>query len=512
MTADKKESNDMETQLTMERRIIKEIEKLKHFVEQADDSIEEQDYTQMESLNDRASKIYDGIIQLIADTEEMRIEQGHNSRDIRAWKREMKDNYTPLLKEKAKLVTALDNQHKNVEERELRRRFEEERRMYEYKLEAELRITKEKLELERATQTQAKLPKLNITPFNGTATDWVRFENMFITQVHSKPITAEEKFGYLLEMVNSKVREHISNLKPGELGYQTAWKRLEKEYGQTRVVVNAHVDAILNLQIIKGKNYHRIAEFYATLSRNYDALHTLGEGDILKGFVMTTLSKIPHVKPELVQADDEWEQWSMAVLIESLQKWLKRNKTEESPSNSTDTTRKEKTWFTQKVSNKPQVPVCIFCEGSHWGDSCPVFDTLEKRRKHFADNQLCFNCSRPGHKGNRCRSTRSCYRCNHRHHTSLCDKDAAGSSVLSGFTPSKEEEVSLPPIIPVRIQGLVLWAYLDTGSGKNFISKDAINKLKLNPLKHQSRQIITINGVKTTSMPVYESFIHSLDG
>lgn len=66
-----------------------------------------------------------------------------------------------------------------------------------------MEITHKKLELERnARSTTAKLPKLKITSFKGTPTDWVRFSNMFITQVHNKPISTEEKFGYLLEMVS----------------------------------------------------------------------------------------------------------------------------------------------------------------------------------------------------------------------------------------------------------------------------------------------------------------------
>ena len=86
--------------------------------------------------------------------------------------------------------------------------------MLEEKLQAELRMTDKKLEMEKAARsTLAKLPKLKITQFNGTTADWVRFENIFITQVDSKPISDEEKFGYLLEMVHvsGKVRDKISN-------------------------------------------------------------------------------------------------------------------------------------------------------------------------------------------------------------------------------------------------------------------------------------------------------------
>ena len=127
----------------------------------------------------------------------------------------------------------------------------------------------------------AKLPKLRITPFKGTPTDWVRFKNMFVTQVHNKPISVEEKFGYLLEMVSPAVRGKIGNLKPGGIGYKTAWERLKTEYGQNKLVVSAHVQEIVNLPSVKGSHFLRIQEFYENLSRNYDALVTMGEADML---------------------------------------------------------------------------------------------------------------------------------------------------------------------------------------------------------------------------------------
>ena len=95
-------------------------------------------------------------------------------------------------------------------------------------------------------QDQAKLPKLQITQFNGTTVDWVRSENMFITQVDKKQISDEVKLGYLLEMVCPQVRTRIANLKPGNLGYKTAWEKLCRECGQTQMVVNAHVSEIIN--------------------------------------------------------------------------------------------------------------------------------------------------------------------------------------------------------------------------------------------------------------------------
>ena len=185
---------------------------------------------------------------------------------------------------------------------------------------------------------------------------------MFVTQVHSRPISDEEKFGYLLQMVVPKVREQISNLKPGPLGYKTAWERLQKEYGQTKLVVNAHMDEIINLTPVKGNSYDKVRDFYERLSKNYDALQTLGEADMLKGFVMTTIRKLPQVKPDLVRVDDNWEEWSMEELIGNLQKWLKRNKTDDSSTDSGESRRKERHWYTKgkgESGDDPKPPSCL---------------------------------------------------------------------------------------------------------------------------------------------------------
>ena len=126
------------------------------------------------------------------------------------------------------------------------KRYRLEKEMWEDRYKAELTMVEKKLKAEKIShQDQAKLPKLQITQLNGTAADWVRFENMFITQVDKKQISDEVKFGYLLEMVCPHVRTRIANLKPDSLGYKTAWERLCREYGQTQMVVNAHVSEII---------------------------------------------------------------------------------------------------------------------------------------------------------------------------------------------------------------------------------------------------------------------------
>jgi len=56
-------------------------------------------------------------------------------------------------------------------------------------------------------------------------------------------------------MICPKVQDKSSNLRPGPVGYKTAWETLAKEYGRIQTVVNAHVNEIIILPVIRGPSY-----------------------------------------------------------------------------------------------------------------------------------------------------------------------------------------------------------------------------------------------------------------
>ena len=229
---------------------------------------------------------------------------------------------------------------------------------------------------------------------------------------------------------------------------------------------------------------------------------------MLKGFVLSTLNKLPNIKSDLVRTDNEWESWGMKDLLDNLQQWLKRNKMTAETSKPSDSPRKERQWWTQKGEKKSKERKCLFCAENHWSDNCPSQDTKEKRKAFFVACKLCFNCGFPGHRASDCKS-RGCHTCQGRHHTSLCDRRKNLDLVLHAYTDNKK---ALPSIIPVKIQEETLWAYLDTGSGRNFISSNAMEKLNMVPTRHEVRQIVTLNGSKEQTLPVYNVEIHSING
>ena len=67
------------------------------------------------------------------------------------------------------------------------------------------------------------------------------------------------------------------------------------------------------------------------MSRKYDALLAMGGADMLRGFVVSTLNKIPKVTPYFVETDKKWKNWDMEALIDKLWQWLKRHKVDDAP-------------------------------------------------------------------------------------------------------------------------------------------------------------------------------------
>ena len=304
-----------------------------------------------------------------------------------------------------------------------------------------------------------------------------------------------------MELIDPKIRDRSANLKPGELGYQTAWDRLKAEYGQTKVVIAANFDQIINLPTVRGTGYNKVYDFYESLSKSFDALHTLGEGSMLKGLVIPMVNKLPNIKADLVRTDEKWEEWGMENLIKALQKWLKRNQPE--AGKETGEKRRERHMFSQKGRGlKPTgIPTAYLSAKNHTGKTHVQCITL---LRSAVDSFLSTAYASIVHgqdtekidaAGGAC-----CYKCKSRHHTSLCNRESGNemqnhNKLLNGFSPSKEEK-SLPAIIPMKIQGVTFWAYLDTGSGRNFVFKEAINKLRLKPKRHDRRHILTVDGTK----------------
>ena len=175
--SDSEEPSDEEQRLIKE--IDKEIDKVKYFMEEIDELIEIQDYSEMEIVNKRAVKIIAKLSDLISQTEELKIERGLSPRTVRQWRKDIKSKYAASVSENERLRKCLDDREEEItrQKEDLKReqQLEDERRLYvlrEKQQEHERELWREKLEAELLVSSPTKLRGYTLRDSRNLDSQW----------------------------------------------------------------------------------------------------------------------------------------------------------------------------------------------------------------------------------------------------------------------------------------------------------------------------------------------------
>eukprot|EP00794_Sanderia_malayensis_P018541 gene18541-biopygen15622 len=262
-----------------------------------------------------------------------------------------------------------------------------------------LDLERKKLELSEKKRMQTKLPDLQITKFQGTHLDWVRFWNIFQTQIDSAPMSETAKLSYLKELVTPKVRITIDKLPVTSEGYAKAKEILEQRYGDPAEVTNAHIQQIIALPVIHGGPRAKIHEFYDQLQCNVQALDTMGQLGTVSGNVRMTLDKLEGIRADITRADNKWKEWSFQDLLEALHQWIDRNPMQPGERDVRTQPRDQRRDRTFAASEQIKPRACVYCnKQEHKSINCEAVPTLEERRKILSSKRLCFNCTGEKHR------------------------------------------------------------------------------------------------------------------
>ena len=200
---------------------------------------------------------------------------------------------------------------------------------------------------------------MEITKFNGTHLDWTRFWNQFSVEIDSSRLASVTKLSYLKEFVEPKVRSIIDGLPFNSEGYNRAKSILEGKYGKPSEVANAHIQSITNLPYIGNADTYKIHRFYEKLQRNINTLDTMGKLKGIKGYVRFTLDKLGGIRADLVQMDDNWQNWDFSAFIEALRKWTERNPITVTADRNKEHLKKDR--MLQTLQKQWKTNACIYC-------------------------------------------------------------------------------------------------------------------------------------------------------
>lgn len=471
----------------------------------------------------------DEIHEIKVRVQEQMIESEKSLEEVQQWADKVEKDIQPFeesITEIDQTLKALKETEKHEEEkvaREIReKKFEEEIQFEKRKLEEKFKFEKKFVEGKGNYETTAKLPRLIISTFNGTPTDWVRFWSEFEAEIDHAKIPNISKFSYLKELLDPQIRGVIDGLPFTVEGYERAKNILKQKYGKTSVIVNAHVTKILFLPVIQGSNPNKIHEFYEQLLQSVQSLETLGKLREVNGYTRTTLDKLEGIRGDLVRLDDDWEDWDFPKLVNALQKWTQRNppKSEEKSTpgqgrGSKSPAGKSKTFQTKQRQVQLSRP-CVYCESEeHKSVDCSKLKTSDERRKYLSEKQLCFNCTGSEHRAYQCKSKSVCRKCHGRHHTSICDKStttnqSSPEKFMTAYDSIDQNSVTYPVVV-VEVNGIRCRALLDTGAGSSYASAELLEELKLKPCRREHKRIEMMLGSADKYVTIYKMNIQSVD-
>lgn len=141
------------------------------------------------------------------------------------------------------------------------------------KVQAEAENRNGTLEIHR----RPKLPEIKLPEFSGDYTKWLFFKDSFETTIHrDDSLTAVQKHQYLIGVLQGEALSVIQGFKISNENYESAWKLLKDTYDNNTIIIQNHLDELLNLPEIKRENKaDAIRKFIWHIQTHVSALKTL---------------------------------------------------------------------------------------------------------------------------------------------------------------------------------------------------------------------------------------------
>ena len=172
------------------------------------------------------------------------------------------------------------------------------------------------------TQNISRLPKLSLPTFNGNSLHWQTFWDSFDAAVHSNTnLTGVQKFSYLKAQISGDAARAISGFTLTNTNYEQAIILLKERFGQSYNIVNAHMQALLNIPK-PSTNLISLRQFYDNIENHIRGLSALGKSEESLGSLLTPviLGKLPVELQRNLAREQNNSEWTINLLRQAILK------------------------------------------------------------------------------------------------------------------------------------------------------------------------------------------------
>ena len=289
---------------------------------------------------------------------------------------------------------------------------------------------------------RVKLPKLSLKRFNGDLTKWMTFWDTFESAVHNNPtLTSIDKFNYLNSPLESAAAEAIAGLTLMSANYEEAIATLRRRFGNKQLIVNRHMDLLLNLEGVTSQhNLKGLRQLCDVVESNVRGLRALGVPSTSYGGLLSSIliSKLPPELRLIISRGLNEGEWDFELMMKIVEREVEaRERSVGAPFTQPNKPpgRPPPTALSLMADGSAQV-TCVYCDRPHSSNSCQTVTDPEERKRLLRTSGRCFVCLRRHHISRNCRSPARCSKCRGRHHTSICSNSSAWP--MTGTLPSNQ--------------------------------------------------------------------------
>ena len=387
---------------------------------------------------------------------------------------------------------------------------------------------------------------------------WQTFWDSFSAAVHTNPnLTGVQKFNYLRAQLKGDATRVVAGFPLTDVNYQHSITLLRERFGQPYKLINAHMQALLNLSNVTN-SLSSLQSFYDTVENHIRGLSALGKSPESYGDLLTPIvfGKLPKEVQKSLARDHSNSEWTLDELRSSIIKEIRILETEihtsghhDQPDTPPMITASFYTNTHQRppqLSNSRKPSSCIYCKQQHSPNSCDKITNPQDRLAIVKKNNLCFNCL-AHHKVSQCNSKYRCRHCKQKHHTSLCtestdstqsagpekteqaktDSNEAKKTTIT-LTPATQESnvmqsttqasscllktaIATISCAGISLEGNILF---DEGAQRSFISQEMATKLNLQPSGKENISLASFGSTSAThtNLPTGVIQIHTVTG
>ena len=135
-----------------------------------------------------------------------------------------------------------------------------------------------------------KLPKLSFPKFNGDSRNWQEWWDAFETVHKNNSLSDASKFRHLKSLLEGQAAASTSGIQITNANYKEAIDILRERFSQKQVIINSHVDVLINLhQILYERGVKGRRKLYDNLEATVRSLKTQGMKYEEYGVILTLI-------------------------------------------------------------------------------------------------------------------------------------------------------------------------------------------------------------------------------